>query len=493
MTIKPVQESVPVTPASSTELRPFKGVLHWFEPRSQNRDERFRERTIRALVALVLSVMSLSLAVSIFVYRDPWAVFSFPTMHIVVLAFVGAAAYAVVRGKLDTAGWLVVFGSFAGVVLTHNVLGLSPAATSSSSHYISIPMFMFLPLAATVFLRRQSIFLISVAGVIFFTLSEAYLTTNSPMPRVVDLSSVISFAVLLMIEGLILRTVRYEFDSRFEALDEAIRLEALARQQAEADRRRAEEADRAKSQFLANMSHELRTPLNAIIGYSDILVGGMVGELPPQPTRLLNNIQSNSRRLLSLINDVLDLSKIEAGRLEVYNAPLQPRKLITDTVESLRALAIEKSIELNVSISDEVPEVILSDGRKLAQILTNLVSNAIKFTNKGGVDIDVTADSAHWYIVVRDTGSGMPTDALSYIFEPFRQVDSTDGRSHKGTGLGLAIVKALVESLQGQVEVTSQLNQGATFRVNLPRTNPTETGVVAAVTETNAAAGTIAH
>ncbi len=483
---EPLTSKLESVPQALKKVRPIRGALLWLVPRSQNRDERFRESTVRVIIALVLAVMSLSLAVSLFVYNDPWGLVSFPTMNLAVLVFVVAAGFAVTSGNLDLAGWLIVIGSFAGVTMTHYVLR-SSAGNDNTSAFISIPMFMFISLAATVLLQRRLIMLISFMSMIAFGLSEFLLSVDPSQSNPMQISGVISFGVLLLVEGIILQTVRYEFDSRFEALDDAIRQEELAREQAEADRKRAEEADKAKSQFLANMSHELRTPLNAIIGYSDILVGGMVGELAPQPIRLLSNIQSNSRRLLSLINDVLDLSKIEAGRIEVFNAPLQPRRLITDTVESLRALAIEKSIYLNITISDDVPEVILSDGRKIAQILTNLVSNAVKFTSKGGVDVDVTADSAQWHIVVRDTGSGIPEQALAYIFEPFRQADSTDARSHKGTGLGLAIVKALAESLNGEIEVKSIPTQGSTFRVSLPRALPTELGSVAPAANTSAA------
>ncbi len=485
MTI-PAKEPLTRALEAVPQANPIRGILLWFAPRSQNRDERFRESTVRVIIALVLAVMSLSFAISLFIYQDPWGLISFPTMNLVVLVFVVAAGVTVTRGNLDLAGWLIVIGSFAGVTMTHYILR-SAAGDENNSAFISIPMFMFISLAATVLLQRRLIMLISIITVLAFGISEFLLSVDPSQANPMQIAGVVSFGVLLLVEGIILQTVRYEFDSRFEALDDAIRQEELAREQAETDRKRAEEADKAKSQFLANMSHELRTPLNAIIGYSDILVGGMAGELAPQPTRLLGNIQSNSRRLLSLINDVLDLSKIEAGRIEVFNAPLQPRKLITDTVESLRALAIEKSIALNVTISDDVPEVILSDGRKIAQILTNLVSNAVKFTSKGSVDVDVTADSAQWHIVVRDTGSGIPEQAMAYIFEPFRQADSTDARSHKGTGLGLAIVKALAESLNGEIEVNSIPNQGSTFRVSLPRAIPTEVGSVAPAANTSEA------
>ncbi len=245
-----------------------------------------------------------------------------------------------------------------------------------------------------------------------------------------------------------------------------------ARQQAEIERKRAEESDKAKSQFLANMSHELRTPLNAIIGYDEAMLGGLAGEFTPQQVKLLGHIQYNSRRLLGLINDVLDLSKIVSGSLQIFLAPMAPRKIVEDTVESLRSLADEKKIYLKVGFSADVPEVVLGDAHKLQQILANLISNAIKFTEQGGVSVDVrAADSSRWQFQVKDTGIGMPKNAPAYIFEPFQQVDSTDKRKYKGTGLGLAITKRLVDALGGSLEVETSLGEGSTFTVTLPRTS----------------------
>lgn len=453
--------------SSTTPSRPIIGLRRWFVPRTQNRDQRFRERTVRFIVAFTLIVMSLSFLASLFVYRDPWALISFPTMHIATLALFAASAFTVSRGDIDAAGWFVVVGIMVGVIFNYWMIGSAQANTQS--YAVSLPMFMIPPLGAAVLLRRRWINIVSLSSIVLMILIDYLLSLSTGHPSALNASAVITFTVLLIGEGVILTTLRSEFDSRFDALSESIHMEEDARKQAEVDRKRAEEADRAKSQFLANMSHELRTPLNAIIGYSDILAGGMAGEIPAQQLRLINNVQANSRRLLSLINDILDLSKIEAGKLEVFNGPVQPRKLINETIESLRALADSKSISLDIQIEDEVPEVLLTDARKIGQILINLISNSIKFTDKGGVSVIASATSTHWQIVVKDSGKGIPSDALAYIFEPFRQVDSSDRREHKGTGLGLAIVRALVESMNGTIEVTSTPQEGSSFKVVFPR------------------------
>lgn len=149
---------------------------------------------------------------------------------------------------------------------------------------------------------------------------------------------------------------------------------------------------------------------------------------------------------------------------------MSPRKVISETVESLGALADRKQIGLTVSYEDNVPELVMSDAGKLQQVVTNLVSNAIKFTEKGGVDVIVTpAPNENWKITVRDTGIGMPKDATEYIFDPFQQVDGSATRRHQGTGLGLAITRRLVEKLEGTIEVETELGKGSTFSVILPR------------------------
>jgi signal transduction histidine kinase len=339
-------------------------------------------------------------------------------------------------------------------------------------------VFMFVTLVSALVLPRNAILSVSIASTLLYTAS--ILTTSSTLLELpsLDLSpTIISGTILILAEGVALYRLRVEFDSRLDAMRDSIRRAELAqqqaeeaRQQAEVERGRAEESDKAKSQFLANMSHELRTPLNAIIGYDEAMLGGLAGEFTPPQTKLLGHIQFNSRRLLGLINDILDLSKIESGSLQVFLAPTSPRKVVHDVVENLRGLADQKKIDLNMEFSDAVPEVVLADANKLQQILTNLLSNAIKFTERGAVIVDVgVADISHWQFQVRDTGIGMPANAANYIFEPFQQVDNTDQRKYKGTGLGLAITKRLVEGLNGTIEVNTKLGEGSTFIVKLPR------------------------
>jgi signal transduction histidine kinase len=241
--------------------------------------------------------------------------------------------------------------------------------------------------------------------------------------------------------------------------------------EAEAARQEADRANRAKSQFLANMSHELRTPMNAVIGYTEIMLSGMAGAFTDKQMELLTNIQVNARRLLNLINDVLDLAKVEAGRMQVVAAMGSPREMVIEVVNGMTSLAEKNGIYLRVQFADDTPQAVLTDIRKVQQIVTNLVGNAIKFTEKGGVTVEVgsATNVSDWQIKVRDTGIGMPADAKDYIFEKFRQVDGTEARAYQGSGLGLAIVQSLAETLHGSVDLETKLGEGTTFTVTLPR------------------------
>lgn len=446
----------------------------WLRPRATDRDEAFRERVIRSTLVILILLALLSFAATIFVFRAQWALVSFPTLHVVALIGCFATAAAVSSGRLVTAGWflsLTVLLGASGVIL------LAKQSGSAAGILNGVASFMFVPLVTTLVLPRNMIIPISLLSGFMYSLSQ-FAVQVGPADTLAlrPDEQIVSVLLLLLIEGALLRQLRVEFDDRLEAMRESIRQTELARQQAEAERQRAEEADKAKSQFLANMSHELRTPLNAIIGYSEAMLGGMAGAFSPQQSKLLEHVQHNSRRLLALINDILDLSKIESGSLELYMAPMSPRKVIQDTVESLRSLALEKHIDLEITFADDIPEVILGDANKIQQILVNLVSNAIKFTEKGGVTVTVSAvEKGYWQFTVRDTGVGMPSGAANYIFDPFRQVDGSTTRKYKGTGLGLSISKRLVEKMDGSIEVVSQLGQGSTFTITLPRAFVPET------------------
>jgi signal transduction histidine kinase len=229
------------------------------------------------------------------------------------------------------------------------------------------------------------------------------------------------------------------------------------------------EAYRVKSEFLATMSHELRTPLNAILGFSQILESQSKGSLNPRQVEMVNRILTNGKNLLNLVNDVLDLSKLEAERLTLAPAPIDLHRLIPATLSDLHSLANGKALTLESRLNLSDP-VVINDEHRLRQVLTNLVSNAIKFSDRGFVRVtvqDTTPD--HIVLTVEDTGIGIAADQLPHIFEAFRQVDQSIRRRRPGTGLGLAIVHSLVTIMGGTITVASQLGQGSTFSIHLPR------------------------
>jgi PAS domain S-box-containing protein len=231
-----------------------------------------------------------------------------------------------------------------------------------------------------------------------------------------------------------------------------------------------EQASHAKSAFLANMSHELRTPLNAIIGFSEVLQDETFGTLNARQQRYVGNVLESGRHLLALINDVLDLSKVEAGRVELQREPLPLDELLTSVRDTLAPIAAKAGVTLRVEQSTRAPVVHVDRGR-FVQILYNLLSNAIKFTPEGGtVTIRWTEDAGTVAVAVEDSGIGIAPKDQQRIFGEFEQVDSAMSRRQQGTGLGLALTKRLVELHGGTIAVQSALGRGSTFTVTLPRT-----------------------
>jgi signal transduction histidine kinase/CheY-like chemotaxis protein/HAMP domain-containing protein len=228
------------------------------------------------------------------------------------------------------------------------------------------------------------------------------------------------------------------------------------------------EADRLRSEFVANMSHELRTPLNSIIGFSTVLLGNRHGVLQERELGYAEKINRNGKHLLSLINDILDLSKIEAGRMDLEFRSTDLDGVCREIIDMLRPQAMSRQIELQLEIGDNLP-AISTDSGKVRQVLVNLVGNAIKFTEQGSVGLKVACDGDKAVSMdVSDTGIGIPADKLETIFEPFRQADSGTTRRFGGTGLGLTISRSIVDLLGGRISVTSEEGKGTTFRVVLP-------------------------
>ncbi|MCK6578774.1 MAG: ATP-binding protein [Anaerolineae bacterium] len=234
----------------------------------------------------------------------------------------------------------------------------------------------------------------------------------------------------------------------------------------------ARESSRAKSEFLATMSHELRTPLNAIIGFSDMLLLGMSGPLNEKQVHKMERLKENSRRLLALINDLLDLTRIEAGRVEIVQKAFSPKTLVERLAAQIESLAHESKLEFTTQVSPDMPPLLIGDEKRIEQVLLNLLSNAFKFTEKGSVSLTLDANETHWALVVSDTGIGIPPHAQNLIFEAFRQVDGSFSRAYQGSGLGLSIARDLVRMMDGKITLKSAVGVGSTFTVTLPITVP---------------------
>jgi signal transduction histidine kinase len=226
-------------------------------------------------------------------------------------------------------------------------------------------------------------------------------------------------------------------------------------------------ASKHKSQFLANMSHELRTPLNAILGYTELILDEIYGEVPESLRDVLERVQQSGRHLLDLINDVLDISKMEAGQLTLSLNEYSMTEVVYTVSTAVESLAMEKGLALNVDLAPDLPRG-KGDERRLAQVLLNLVGNAIKFTDAGEVHIRVTVTDNVFTVAVADTGPGITEADQQTIFREFQQADSSSTRLKGGTGLGLAIVKRIVEMHGGRVWVESSLGKGSTFWFTLP-------------------------
>jgi signal transduction histidine kinase len=235
----------------------------------------------------------------------------------------------------------------------------------------------------------------------------------------------------------------------------------------EAKGRELEIASKHKSDFLANMSHELRTPLNAILGYTELIIDKIYGDVPENIQEVLERVEKNGRHLLGLINDVLDLSKIEAGQLLLSLDDYSMKEVVHTVFTSVESLAAEKNLELKVSVSPEVAHG-KGDQQRISQVFLNLVGNAIKFTEAGEVRVEATASNDNFVVSISDTGPGLSEADKQMIFEEFHQVDGSSTRKKGGTGLGLSIAKRIVEMHGGRIWVESTVGKGSTFWFTLP-------------------------
>jgi signal transduction histidine kinase len=229
------------------------------------------------------------------------------------------------------------------------------------------------------------------------------------------------------------------------------------------------EADRLKGQLLANVSHELRTPLASIKGYTQLLDEEAYGSLTSEQHNTIQRVLINTTQLQGMVNNLLDRAQIEQGKISLRNEPFIPADLIKTTLSAIDILAKEKGLALTSEVGANVPKTLIGDSLRLQQILFNLTSNALKFTESGSVHVRIfLPDKSHWALQVKDTGIGISTEGQAQVFDPFWQVDSSATRQYRGSGLGLSIVKQLADLMEGTITLTSQPGQGSTFTVIFP-------------------------
>jgi len=280
---------------------------------------------------------------------------------------------------------------------------------------------------------------------------------------VLGLQLALNFSFCILLLSMVIRTIQLR--STCQTLQEEIREKEFHEKGLLLSKERAEAANRAKTNYLANLSHEFRTPMNVIVGFTELLIDE---SLTAQQTEYVNTIHVSSKHLLGLINNVLDLSKIESGKLEIVKRSICMESFIHHIDKLVSPAAEAKDLQFNVVVDDAVPEQFDADEIHLRQCLINLLTNAIKFTSSGTVTLHVSSRSDQIAFAVIDSGIGIASDKLRAIFEPFEQADKMTSHTFGGTGLGLSISKQLVELMGGSITVESQQGEGSVFTLRLP-------------------------
>jgi len=438
----------------------------WLTRPTESVRQQERRRQARLLSSMLVIFIPLMIVASILVpqFANPTVTNTFQTAIFIYLAL-GAAlvlggAYALSRTRYYEWGALITVSVISLSTFAVIVSNPAPFVIQSMTVYLSMAL-----LLASILLSLRGLLVVSALNILatlIFPLLDPQVTYGTIVPSI---AFDIIMAVIIALSASIRQRDLSQIEEQSRNLSKAVE--------------QAEIANKLKDQFLANMSHELRTPLNAIIGFTEVMLMGLAGELNPQIERAAQRIHFNSERLLKLIDDVLDIAKIEAGRVEILRRPFEPAELLESVEMSLRPQATKKALKLVTVLDPNLPKQLFGDAKRLEQILENLVTNAMKFTEQGSVTISLQRQSAEeWAIVVIDTGIGIPPHAQETIFEKFRQIDGTSRRAYGGTGLGLAIVRELALLMDGNVKVKTSLGSGSTFTVTLPLLVPEGTSNV---------------
>ena len=344
------------------------------------------------------------------------------------------------------------------------------AGTTIPKELITIPIIVDNTVVATISLAKISSFSIDCHDII----NKSWDNINTSYSNLISSERTRVFAdhlsrinKQLEVKSQELEKQTSEMKKQAEELYNASRELQIQNIELESQKMQVMTANRLKSEFLSNMSHELRTPLNSIMALSSVLITDTKSKLNKDESNYLSIIERNGKRLLNLINDILDLSKIEAGKIEIIPAYISIENLIKLVTENVQSISDNKGISINLEIPKNLPRI-QTDESRLHQVLINIVSNAIKFTDKGSVDIIVKNQQNNIIIEIKDTGIGISENILPHVFDEFRQADGTSSRKYEGTGLGLAIARKMIEILGGSISAESELGIGSTFSVSIP-------------------------
>jgi signal transduction histidine kinase len=385
-----------------------------------------------------------------------------PAMAIVYALCVGLIPINLIAKRIAISGFPDI-GSYVFILYFLLLLAINSVLMDGISMMLVPGYVLLLVVAGMILPPTRGYIMAGLASVIFLvvTIILTYVEppVSLPLPAIeliITFLGVMTFIFVVFINQLTTQDLRKALDNATYDLVEM--------------NKKLELASEMKSQFTARTSHELRTPLSAIIVFSDLALRDAYGPLNEKLRNALEHVSNSARHLKTVINDILDLSKIEAGGLGIFDEPFELMDLVHTVESSCLQIAEEKNISSSIRVSPKMPERLSGDIDRLAQILLNLTGNAIKFTEEGEVEVLIEPHgTSKWRMIVRDTGPGIPEDQFATIFKAYRQLDRTASPSKvKGTGLGLAIASSLVQMMGGDIEVESELGVGTTFTVTLP-------------------------
>lgn len=414
-------------------------------------EDRRRARLLSALLVILIPLGTIGALIAPILLDPTYAPLDDPFFYVAAGGMLTLIiGYVVSRSTHYQVGAVLSLLAISGTSI--GSVAVFPQGTQTILIYLAVDVLLaslLLPLSGTIILAIVNL------------LAASMLPLFSPNINTGDMFQPIVFVVIFSFLIIVAANIRQQ---DLNQIEEQSRELAAAVEQARV-------ANRLKDQFLATMSHELRTPLNAIIGFTEVMQMGLAGDIPAQAERAIDRIHYNSERLLKLIDDILDISKIEAGRIEIARRPLELDAMIKNIENTMRNQAEEKGLAFITEIDPSLPPQLLGDRQRIEQIMLNLASNAVKFTEEGSVTVSLKKlNDAEWSITVEDTGIGIPPHAQEIVFEKFRQVDGTSRRAYGGSGLGLAITRELALLMDGNVKLRSKPGEGSTFTITLPLT-----------------------